>query len=151
MQEQNWLKYGVIALAAVGLIILIGLAFTAGGDLENKAWFVEEMTVDGQTSAPLEGTVMTATFEDGTVAGIATCNNYFGSYETKRGQISIGQLGTTLMACVGVPGSDAQEAAFLGLLESADRFDVDGETLTLESDGEVVLRFAEAVPEQFEG
>lgn len=151
MEEHNWLKYGVLGLAAAGLILLIGVAFAGGGDLENKAWYLEEMTVDGQTVPVIDGTTVTAIFEDGTVSGIATCNNYFGTYETTRGNISIGPLGTTLMACIGVPGSDVQEATYLQLLQSAEKYDVDGETLTIKSGGGVVLRYAEAVPEHFEG
>ena len=150
MTEQNWLKYGAIALAVVAGVLLVAYALSQPGELEGRTWAVQEMTVDGATVQPLEGTVITANFENGTVAGIATCNNYFASYEVDGSSIAIGPIGTTLMACVGVPGSDVQEAAYLTLLGSADEYDVDGDELKLKSGGSTVPVYAEVTPELYE-
>lgn len=147
MEEQNWIKYGAIGLAAVGFLLLIGFALGDSGDLEGRSWSVTEMSLEGATAPPIEGTTMTATFEDGTVGGIATCNNYFGSYEAKRGSLTIGPLGTTLMACIGVPGSDVQEQTYLALLQSAEKYSVDGDTLEISSGGSVVLKYVELTVE----
>ena len=151
MNEQNWLKYGAIGLAVLAGVLLVAYALSQPGDLEGRTWAVQEMTADGSTVAPLEGTVITATFENGTVSGIATCNNYFASYEVDGSSISVGPIGTTLMACIGVPGSDIQEATYLGLLQSVDAFDVDGDRLTMKSGGSTVLVYAEVRPELYEG
>ena len=150
MSEQNWLKYGAIALAVVAGVLLVAYALSQPGELEGRTWAVQEMTVDGSSVEPLEGTVITATFENGTVAGIATCNNYFASYEIDGSSIAIGPIGTTLMACIGVPGSDVQESTYLTLLQNADEFDVDGDELTMKSDGNTILVYAEVTPELYE-
>jgi heat shock protein HslJ len=140
--EQTWLKWGALALGAVGALLLIGVALASSGELEGRTWVVSELVVDGSAVAPLEGTVITAKFEDGGVSGIASCNNYFGSYTVDGDSLSFGPLGSTLMACEG-PIQD-QETAYLTLLSQVDAYAVDGDTLTLRSGGADIITFVEA-------
>lgn len=136
MHDENWVKWGVIALATVGALLLIALAINADDGLDGTSWFVDELVVDGSATAPVEGSTITATFKDDGVAGIASCNNYFGSYSVDGDEITFGPIGTTLMACI--PEYAAQETAYLAALEAANRYEVDGDSLTL-FDGDTVL------------
>ena len=143
--RDDWLKYGLIALALLGGVVLIAIAVNSGGgELEGRTWVVTELSSGEASAAPMEGTDLSATFEDGSVAGIAGCNNYFASYTTDGDSITIGPAGATLMFCAEPEGVMEQEQAYLALLQSADSFDVDGETLTLISGGTVVLRYVAA-------
>lgn len=142
MHETTWLKWGALALASIGAVALIVIAFNTTGDLEGRTWVAQELTVEG-TLVPLEpNTVVTATFEDGSVTGIASCNNYFGSYEVDGDAIAFGPLGTTLMACI--PEIFAQEQAYLAALDAADRFSVNGSTMTLYQGDATLIQYTEA-------
>ncbi len=142
MAEHTWLKWGALALGAVGAMLLIGVALASGDELEGRTWVATELVVDGSAVAPIEGTVITANFEDGGVSGIASCNNYFGSYTVDGDSLTFGPLGSTLMACEG-PIQD-QETAYLTLLSQVDAYAVDGDTLTLRSGGADIITFVEA-------
>jgi heat shock protein HslJ len=143
MHEQAWLRWTLLGLAVVAGFVLIVFAVNEGaGDIEGTSWSVEQLAVDGSLVDPIEGTVITADFEDGGVSGIASCNNYFGSYETDGDSITFGPMGTTLMACE--DAVSAQEIAYLSNLGSADTFDVDGDTLTLSQGDTVLVVFTDA-------
>ena len=147
MAQEEWVKWGVIGAAAIGFFVILMLAFGSDGEIEGRSWVVDSLNADGAAVAPLEGTALTATFEDGTVSGIAGCNNYFAGYELDGDSIAIGPAGSTLMFCAEPDGVMVQEQAYLALLQSADTYAVDGETLTLSSGGSVVLTFAEVKSE----
>lgn len=146
MSEQNWLRIGVIGLAVVGFVLLIGWALSASDDIEGETWVVDELVVDGAATSPLADSILTAMFEDGTVSGVAGCNNYFASYEVDGGSIEIGPAGSTQMFCAEPEGIMDQEFAYLTLLDSVDGFERDGDQLTLSQGGNAVLiyRAAEA-------
>ncbi|MFN2201662.1 MAG: META domain-containing protein [Caldilineaceae bacterium] len=75
------------------------------------------------------GSEITVNFmDDGTVAGNAGCNEYFGSFETDGDTIAIGPLATTRKMCPG-EGIMEQEALFLQALESSATYQVQGSTL----------------------
>jgi heat shock protein HslJ len=80
--------------------------------------------------ALIDGVPATLTFpEAGTVAGKASCNRFSGSVAIKVAAISFGALATTRMACE--PAIDEQERAYLTALQSAERFAIDGSTLSI--------------------
>jgi heat shock protein HslJ len=141
MHEENWLKYGVIALAAVGMLILIGFALNSGGQLEGPTWVVEHLTVDGTQTHPVEGSSLTATFDGDNVSGLAGCNSFSGGFTTDGNDIEIGPLASTMVFCDGLMD---QEAAYLTLLQSAETYSVDGSTLTLEIGGSAVIEFSDS-------
>jgi heat shock protein HslJ len=141
MHDESWLKYGVIALLAVGLLVLIGVALNSGGALEGPTWVVQHLTVDGTQTHPIEGSSLTATFDGDNVSGLAGCNSFSGGFTTDGDSIEIGPLASTMVFCDGVMD---QEAAYLTLLQSADSYSVDGDTLTLEVDGGAVLEFTDS-------
>jgi heat shock protein HslJ len=84
----------------------------------------------GQMKQALADTQVTAIFEEGQVGGSDGCNRYFASYEVKGSQITIGQAGSTMMACT--PEEIMTQAAeFMASLTSASRFQIEGERLKL--------------------
>ena len=138
MNDQEWVKWGVLGIAAVGFlaVVLVAVNYSSSGDLEGPTWEVESLVVDGETTPAVEGTTMTATFDDGGVGGSGGCNSYAGSYSVDGDTIAFGPIASTLIACEDPIG--AQEQAFFAALGAADTFDVDGATLTL-LDGDTVL------------
>ena len=144
MNEQDSVKWGVIALAAVGFvgIVLLAINYASSGDLEGPTWTVESISIDGSATAPASGTAMTAVFEDGTVSGTGGCNTYSGSYSVDGDAITFGPLVSTLIACEDPIG--AQEQAYFAALARADGFDVDGGTLTLSEGDTALVSFTES-------
>lgn len=141
MESQNWLKIGAIALAVVGFLAIIGLAITSEDSLEGETWVVHELVVDNTATQPLTGTVLTAFFEDGSLTGVAGCNNFFGGYEVDGGSIEIGPLASTKAFCGDPDGVMDQEVAYLALLQMADNYERDDDQLTLSQGGNVLTTY----------
>jgi heat shock protein HslJ len=141
MHDQNWLKYGAIALGALGFIVIVGFAMNAGGGIEGRTWIVQEMSVDGTTTTPISENPPYAEFVDGSVAGSSGCNTYSGGYEASGDAMIIGPLAATRMACIGP--LQVQESVYFGLLDQVDTFDVSGDELTLSSGDTILIRYAE--------
>jgi heat shock protein HslJ len=142
MHETTWLKWGTLALAGAAALLLVVVAFNTSDDIEGRTWVAEEIAIDGSLTPLVANTVVTAAFEDGSVSGIASCNNYFGGYEVDGDAITFGALGSTLMACE--PAVMDQEQAYLAALAAADRFAVDGSTMTLYAGDTALVEYAEA-------
>lgn len=112
-------------------------------------WQLTEIAgADETMSTPI--TIPTLAFEDGQVAGNASCNQYFGSYEIDGSSISFGQLASTEMFCGEPPGVMDQEMAYLAALATVDTWSMDGETLTLSS-GDTPLLVYEAISQDLAG
>lgn len=114
--------------------------------LEGPRWeLVDFLNADGETVAAT-GQVATATFEDGQVNGNASCNRFFGEYTVDGETLTVGALGSTMMACV----DDAlmqQEAAFLANLQAAATYTIAGDRLSIaNADGVVTLTFVAGEP-----
>ena len=113
-----------------------------------------------KTNLPLEGTQWKLTEMDGKadpafaaredtfnftldpsrmmVYGVGACNRLFGPYELEEGNgLDIERLASTMMAC---PNMDL-ESRFAKLLEEADKYEIDGDVLTLFDDGKKALVF----------
>ena len=138
MNEQNWLKYGAIALAAVGFLVIIALATVSDESIEGETWVADQLDMGSGLSHPVAGTVLTAVFDDGSLNGTAGCNSYFTSYVLDGDSIGVGPIGSTRAFCSDPDGVMDQEFAYLALLESANRYERDGDQLTL-LDGDAVL------------
>jgi len=124
------------ALAATMSILLVAggtLALTQAGPddlatLQAAPWTLSEL--DGQSIDASTG--ITAAFgADGSLAGSAGCNDYFGDYTTDGAQLTVAPLAATRKAC----DQDVMdtETLFLSLLESAATWSLDGSTLTVTS------------------
>jgi heat shock protein HslJ len=115
-----------------------GRAQASAGELPGTSWRLEDL---GGESA-LEGVETTLEFpEAGKVAGRASCNRFFGTVEISGQSIKFGPLAATKMSCG--DAADTQERKYLGALQKAERFAVDGPALLIYSTGmERPLRFA---------
>jgi heat shock protein HslJ len=149
MTSENWLKYGAIALFAVGSLVVIGISFASGDSLEGEAWVVSGTDAGSGAVQPLAGTVITAIFDDGSLSGTSGCNSYFASYSVDADSIGIGPIGSTLAFCGEPEGVMDQEAAYLSLLEDADRYERDDDSLTLLQGDTVLIVYHAARPELY--
>lgn len=114
--------------------------------LEGTRWeLVSLVNADGQTASVLPGSEVFAEFKDGRVAGKGGCNNFFGGYTVDGTNLSISQLGSTMMACP--EALMRQEQAFFEALQSAATYAIDGDQLQImNAAGETVLTMAAAEP-----
>jgi len=90
----------------------------------------------------IEGTTLTAAFSGAEqVSGSAGCNRYFGSARVSAGSLSVGPLGSTMMAC-GQDGVMEQEFLYLASLQAATSYTIEGGQLRLgPSESQVTLVF----------
>ena len=77
------------------------------------------------------------------VGGATGCNSMGGTYEADSSRIRFSQLFSTKMACV-EQDRMRQEARFVNALETADRYAISGDTLTLSVGETVVARFVKS-------
>ena len=105
--------------------------------LVGTAWRLEDLAGAGV----IDGAEATLEFpEAGRVAGQATCNRYFGYFETAGPSLTIARLGATKKLCP--PALMDQETRFLRALEGAERFAIEGRTLLVNAKGfDKPLRF----------
>jgi heat shock protein HslJ len=91
----------------------------------------------------VEGTTLTAAFSgDERVSGSAGCNRYFGSARVAGGNLAVGPLGSTMMAC-GQNGVMEQESLYLATLQAATSYSIQGSELRLgPSENQVTLVFS---------
>jgi len=140
-------KYWTLALAG-GAMLALAACSAAGGSasLEGTLWALESyQNADGETVDALPNSGARAEFENGEVSGTSGCNRFFGAYEVDGNSISIGPLGSTLMACP--PPLMDQEFGFLTAVQSAATYKISGDTLTMSNaEGEVVVTFVELEP-----
>ncbi|HEY7060780.1 MAG TPA: META domain-containing protein [Chloroflexota bacterium] len=111
--------------------------------LQGTTWTAEEYNNGrGGVVTLIEGTEITARFEDGRVAGSAGCNQYTAAYTLNGTAIEIGPGASTRMACLTPPGIMEQEAAYLAALQTARTYRIEGSRLILETaDGARVASF----------
>jgi uncharacterized lipoprotein YbaY len=118
-------------------------------DLAGTSWNVTNYNNGKEAVVGLiADTTITLVFGDsGQVSGSSGCNSFSGTYTSDgAGSIEIGQLASTMMACVEPEGLMEQEAQFLAALPLAVTYRVEGNVLDLRSaDGAMQVR-AEAAP-----
>ncbi len=133
-------------MAVIGAAGLVFAACSSGDDaasLTDSPWQATQyLDASGGLADPAEGTILSATFDGEEVTGSAGCNNYFGAYTTDGDAISIGPLASTQMFCEG--GMD-EETAYLTAIQTADSFEISGDTLELKQ-GDTTMVVYEAAP-----
>lgn len=114
--------------------------------IEGPTWRLTDLRGFDAAALPSGPRSVTARFKGGRIDGFSGCNRYFGSYSFKQGQLVIGALAGSMMACE--PSSMALETAVQRALAGAFRPVRTEDRLSLLSDrGEAVLAFkAEPVP-----
>jgi len=128
------LMYGLVAIMIL-LTACGGQTAQSEAPLEGTSWrllFYRKTQV-------IDGTEITATFEDGQVTGNAGCNSYFGAYQVSGLNLTTSQIGATEMYCEEPEGLWEQEVFFLETLNDAQRFEItDGRLMIYRSDGEAL-------------
>jgi heat shock protein HslJ len=125
----------------------------AGGSapvqLEGATWRLQELP--GASSAGLAklDRPVTVRFESGRLSGFAGCNSFTGGYKSEGGQLKIGPVASTQMACP-EPGSSI-ETAFHKALSGTLRYVVDGDDLKATTAAGETLRFRREPPPQLAG
>ena len=121
--------------------------------LDGVRWvLVSYMNAAGETVDALADREATAEFAaDGQMGGNASCNQYFAGYTVDGDSLTIGQAGSTMMACMPEEVMQ-QEADFLAALQSAATFAIDGEQLQImNGDGATALTFHASQPASLTG
>ena len=137
------------------LLLIIGITMLGAGcvgepvtnaPFEATTWVLVSYGDPSDPQAALEDVEVTAVFsreseaDPGELNGFAGCNNYFGSFETDGNDLSIGDLGSTMMACE--EAIMDQEAQYLSALEAANSYTIEGDCLEISYDSaERVLTF----------
>ncbi|MCB0086132.1 MAG: META domain-containing protein, partial [Caldilineaceae bacterium] len=107
---------------------------TSGGEsdpLASTSWQLTGLgTTDTQTPLVADSTVTLEFGTNGQVGGNAGCNSFGGSYTVDGETIMFSELISTLMACADNNVME-QEQQYLAALNSADRFAVNGDQLTI--------------------
>ena len=118
-------------------------AVTSVKDLVNQHWVLESFGPLGSEKTALLGTEVSVQFtQDGKLNGSGGCNHYFAAYKAGEGNtLSIGPVGSTLMACLD-QGVMEQEQQYFKALGEVSAFTVDQNRLQLfYNDGQGVLNF----------
>ena len=115
--------------------------------LEGQTWqLTSYIDAGGAPKNPLENTQITATFANGSLTGNAGCNSYFAAYQLNGDKLTIGNTGSTLMACL-APGVMVQETAYLGALQKAASFQIKAGQLEIaDAQGKTILVYAAQQP-----
>jgi len=94
------------------------------------------------------GTEISANFgEDGVLSGSAGCNSYSGGYESEGSSIAIGNSASTQMFCMEPEGIMEQETQYLGALQNAAVYRIDGTRLEIrDANGSGVAYYEAAEP-----
>ncbi|MFN3019496.1 META domain-containing protein [Chryseobacterium sp. TY3] len=99
--------------------------------LEGSAWVLAEQV---STEQP------TLVVEAGKITGNAGCNDYFSNsvaIDAKAGTFAATKVGSTKKACINM----SVETGFLNMLQQANRYVVNGESLELYKDNLLLLKF----------
>jgi putative lipoprotein len=132
-----------LALLLAGLLLVGCDRSPAGNDtLAGTQWVL--VTLGGKP--PLAGgTAPSAEFAEDQISGSTGCNHYFGTYEARGSDLTLGAVAVTEMACLEPAGVMDQEQAFLAALASTTSYRLAGAGLELlDGAGSVVLAFEPA-------
>jgi putative lipoprotein len=111
-------------------------------DLAGTSWVLTDLNGDGVVA----DTRVTLEFAaNGHATGNGSCNRYFSTVDMSGSSIRFGAVGSTRMACA--TAVSLQEIKYFQMLESANRFTIEGRTLSIYGgDSRDPLRFARATP-----
>ena len=110
------------------------IAATTTVSLEGTPWkMVSYLDSKGQTVQALPGVEVTATFQDGTVAGRDGCNQYAGTYKVTGNVLTVKLGPSTMMACD--PKIMTQAQGYLAALGSSATYKITGKQLQITNGG----------------
>jgi heat shock protein HslJ len=100
----------------------------AGGTaLPGTEWVLTSMA----GNSPIEGTLITLNFGEGSLEGSGGCNTYGGSYTASEDSLALSELYWTEMACLEPEGILDQELTYLNALNTVASYRVDAGLLAL--------------------
>lgn len=105
--------------------------------LTGTVWQLTTFETADVVYTPFADTELTAEFNGQQVAGSAGCNRYFGDYTLNGEQMSLGALGSTMMACKGE--TMTQEMEFLDAMSNVMSYHIEGNQLTLAHTGGALI------------
>lgn len=101
-------------------------------------------SIAGQVALPQPAATLVFP-QPGQAVGHGSCNRFSGAVEIDRDRLTFGPLMSTKMACLG--GASEQESRYLGALQKAQRYEVQGDTLLIHAQGmDQPLRFVRTAP-----
>jgi len=105
----------------------------------NQRWVVTELRgIPVQLSSTRKDAYLSFTPAEKRFGGNAGCNRISGNYTLeKKNGIQLGEVISTKMSCDDI----AFETSFLSALKSANQYQVQGNTLVLKHNGEILLKF----------
>jgi heat shock protein HslJ len=135
--------------AVCAVLALVGLA-ACGSDDDSSDDTTADAAADGDTSLDgrafvstsvegqdlVEGSKIAITFDDGSLAMYAGCNNAVGAYTLTDGTLTVGPMAQTRMACE--DALMAQDTWILAMLEAGPTVTSDGENITIEGSGTTI-------------
>ncbi|MBN1937786.1 MAG: META domain-containing protein [Anaerolineae bacterium] len=138
--NKKWTVLIVLLDLATLILSACSRASESPRSLEGTSWTL----LAYRKTSPIEGTTITATFEEGRVSGSAGCNSYSGLYEVDGDKITVGALAITMMACVEPQGVMEQEQTFTEFLGAAQTFRFEREQLYIYFSDHEALTFVPA-------
>ena len=152
-------------LATAALLIVVVAAIIAAGctagtstpgaviGLTGVSWSLDSYCDENSTLVGvLQGTEITARFDDGKVTGLAGCNQYGGDYQQNGTALSFSTLAQTLKYCEEPRGIMEQEARFMEVLGSTAGYRIENDRLLLtDAAGATVLVFTKEKPASIVG
>jgi len=128
----------LVSAFAVLTLSLAGALPARASDIEGFVWLAEDIAGAGVVDRARS----TLQVREGRIAGSSGCNRYTGSGRLENGEVRIGKLAVTRMACP--PALMDQEAKFLKALSASQRYEIgaDGLLRLYDGGGAATLRFS---------
>ena len=105
--------------------------------MENTKWNLTELQGESNDAFAEADTFWFALDGEG-IVGVGACNNFFGGYQLEEcGAFRTGGMGMTRMAC---PDMELEDA-FVGIFETIDGYQIEGDVLSLMQGESVVAKF----------
>ncbi|HSK88018.1 MAG TPA: META domain-containing protein [Anaerolineales bacterium] len=148
MFEVNGQRYEVRTDESGSTIRLASPEGTPGAEatLENTPWSLVSFGPSETESPLVEGSTITLILTEGQAGGTGGCNAYGGVYQIEADTVSFDQLTRTEIACADERVTE-QEQRYFQALESAGRYELDGNLLRIwYDDGAGVLVFETLLP-----
>jgi heat shock protein HslJ len=144
-------SHRIVAVVVVGMLVLAACGENGSGGsgtLEGVDW--ELSSLAGATGSSADAPPITARFEGGTLSGNGGCNQYHASYTLDAGDLTIGPVAGTRMACE--EPTNARETEYFAALEKVASYQADDTSLTLlDGDGADLLTYQKVEPAPLTG
>src|ERR1700754_3060284 len=127
-------RRSVLAFLILTSVAVLAQSQTLSTDqrvLTGTEWRLVSFGPAGNEASLVAGTTVTLKFgEDGRASGSTGCNSYGGTYQVRGDNVSFGRLISTKRACLD-QNANQQEQRFLSALETANRFRLSSNRLTI--------------------